>query len=173
MRQVIVFSLKRKRVNPGGFVSYSVLVRRLIRHSAVALMAGMIALVFFPLSLAHATPVLYIPNQNSNTVSVIDGSTYSAIKTITVSQEPYGVGVSPDGKTIFITNMAADTVSVIDTDTNTVTNTISVGDFPFGVAVSPDGRYAYVANAADDNLSVIDTTGYTVVAHITVGDDPP
>ena len=110
-------------------------------------------------------------------MSVIDGRSYSAIKTITVSQEPYGVGpygvgVSPDGKTVFITNMADDSVSVIDTATNTVTNTISVGDFPFGVAVSPDGRYAYVANAADDNLSVIETSGYTVVANITVGDDP-
>jgi YVTN family beta-propeller protein len=119
----------------------------------------MAALVFFPVYLAHAAPVLYIPNQYANTVSVLDGSNYSAIKTISVSQEPYGVGVSPDGKTVFITNMAADSVSVIDTETNTVTNTISVGNFPFGVAISPDGRYAFVANAADDNLSVIETSG--------------
>ena len=172
MREVIAFSLNHKRVNPGRSLSQSLLLHRLLRYSAVALMAGMIALVFSPLSLAHAAPVLYIPNQHANTVSVIDGSTYSAIKTITVGQEPYGVGISPDGKTVFITNMAADTVSVIDTATNTVTKTVSVGDFPFGVVVSPDGRYAYVANAADDNISVIDTSGYTVVAHITVGDDP-
>ena len=172
MGQIVVFSSKRKTVTPGRFLSYVLLLQKLFRYTAAALIAGMTASVFFPVSLTHAAPVLYIPNQYANTVSVIDGSTYSAIKTITVSQEPYGVGISPDGKTVFITNMAADTVSVIDTATNTVTNTISVGDFPFGVAVSPDGRYVYVANAADDNISVIDTSGYTVVAHITVGDDP-
>ena len=172
MRQKIAFSLERKRVNPGRFLSYTFLIRRLLRYSAVASMVGIAALVFFPVSLTHATPVLYIPNNSSNTVSVMDGSTYSVIKTISVGQDPYGVGVSPDGKSVFITNMAADTVSVIDTAANTVINTISVGDSPFGVAVSPDGRYAYVANAEDDNISVIDTSGYSVVAHIKVGDGP-
>ena len=172
MRQVIAFSLKCINVNPSGSLLFALFLRKGFRCSAGAILVGMVALVFFPFSLSHATPVLYVPNQFSNTVSVIDGSTYSAIKTISVGQDPYGVGVSPDGKTVFITNMAADTVSVIDADTNTVTNTISVGDFPFGVAVSPDGRYAYVANAADDNISVIDTSGYSVVAHITVGNDP-
>ncbi|MCP4578051.1 MAG: beta-propeller fold lactonase family protein [Deltaproteobacteria bacterium] len=172
MRQVIAFSLKCINVNPGGFLLFVLFSRGELRCSAVASMVGIVALVFFPFSLSHATPVLYVPTQLSDSVSIIDGNTYSAIKTITVGQDPYGVGVSPDGKTVLITNMAADTVSVIDTDTNTVTKTISVGDFPFGVVVSPDGRYAYVANAADDNISVIDTSGYSVVAHITVGDDP-
>jgi YVTN family beta-propeller protein len=172
MRQVIAFSLKCINVNPSGSLLFALFFRKGLRCSAVASMVGMVALVFFPFSLSHATPVLYVPNQFSNTVSVIDGSTYSAIKTISVGQEPYGVGVSPDGKTVLIANLAADTVSVIDAATNTVTNTISVGDFPFGVVVSPDGRYAYVANAADDNISVIDTSGYSVVALIAVGDDP-
>ena len=172
MRQKVAFSLDRRSTNPGRFLSYAFLILRIIQYSAAVSMVGTAALIFFPVSLTHATPVLYIPNNSSNTGSVIDGSTYSAIKTITVSQDPYGVGVSPDGKTVFITNMAADTVSVIDTASNTVTNTISVGDLPFGVAVSPDGRYAYVANAGDDTLSVIDTSSYTMVTTITSGDDP-
>jgi YVTN family beta-propeller protein len=172
MRQIIAFSLEHKTANPGRFLSYILLLQKLFRYSVVALIVGMTASVFFPVSLTHAKPVLYIPTQFSDTVSIVDGSTYSVIKTISTGQDPYGVGVSPDGKTIFITNMAADTVSVIDTNTNTVIKTIIVGDFPFGVVVSPDGRYAYVTNAADDNVSVIDTSGYSVVAHIAVGDDP-
>ncbi len=142
MRHAIPCFLKGNAFKPGRLLSPIVSLRGLLRYNTFAFILGIAALIFFPVSLAHAAPILYIPNQLSNTVSVIDGSTYSMITTISVGQEPYGVGVSPDGKTVFITNLAGDTVSVISTDTNTVTNTVSVGDFPFGVAVSPDGRYA-------------------------------
>jgi YVTN family beta-propeller protein len=120
----------------------------------------------------YASPVIYIPNQFSNSVSVINGETYATIQTIPVGQEPYGIGTSPDGKTVFVTNMAVDTVSVIDAATNTVKQTISVGDLPFGAAVSPDGGRLYVANADDGNVSVIDTNDYSVISTVKVGDHP-
>jgi len=131
----------------------------------------------FPLSLARANPVLYIPHQFSHTLSVIDGSTYSMIKNISVDCRDGGVAVSPDGKSVFVTVMDSSSVSVIDTKTNTVTNTISIGDYPYGVAVSPDGGFAYVTvmrmgGQEDGYVAVIETTGYSVFSTINVGKGP-
>lgn len=175
MGQVIAFSLKRKRVKPIRFLPYTLLFWRLLRYSAVASIVMMAPLAFFPLSLAHASPVLYIPHQFSHTLSVMDGSTYSMIKNMSVDCRIGGIAVSPDGKSVFVTISDSSSVSVIDTKTNTVTNTISVGGFPYSVAVSPDGKFAYVSvqsGGGNGTVSVIDTSAYGVVSTINVGKGP-
>src|SRR5215469_16572993 len=96
----------------------------------------------------------YITNAGSNTVSVIDTVSNMVTKTITNTStntyfnDPGGVAVTPDGRTVYVTNsdflVPAGTVSVIDTATNTVTATIAVGSGPNGVAVSPDSSKVYV-----------------------------
>ena len=71
---------------------------------------------------------VYVPNRNSNTVSVIDTSTNTEIGTVDdpdgTFQEPYAVAVSPDGKEAWVANNFGGTVSIIDTSTNAVTGTI-------------------------------------------------
>ena len=112
------YSLHRKAAGPFWLLSSVFLLRGLHRYNAAALLLGVACLLCFPVALVHASPVLYVSNQSSNTVSVIDGTTYALLHTIPVGQEPYGVGISPDGKTVFITNLVSDTVSVINADTN-------------------------------------------------------
>jgi YVTN family beta-propeller protein len=70
---------------------------------------------------------VYVANQNSGTVSVIDTATNAVIATVRVGVEPNGVAVSPDGGRVYIANGASGTVSVIATATNTVIATIPVG----------------------------------------------
>jgi DNA-binding beta-propeller fold protein YncE len=62
--------------------------------------------------------------------------------------KPYGIEVTPDGRTALVANIGAgttggtDTVSVIDlTATPHTVNHVSVGPVPEGLAISPDGRY--------------------------------
>jgi YVTN family beta-propeller protein len=60
------------------------------------------------------TDMIYVANQLSNTVSVIDGATDNVVDTITVGSDPWGVGVDPSTNTIYVANFNDDTVSVID-----------------------------------------------------------
>jgi len=80
---------------------------------------------------------VYVANQNSLTVSVIDTATNTVIGyPIPVPSFPVGVAVTPDGAKVYVTNSFGNTVSVIDTATNTVIGSpIPVGDDHQGVAV--------------------------------------
>lgn len=123
------------------------------------------------------TPVViaafaYIPNNNSNNVSVINTSTNTVVTTIPVGSGPYGVAASLDGSKVYIANDGDGNVSVINTATNTVTATVGVGTNPTCVAVSPDGSKVYVTNYNSNNVSVIDAATNTVVTTVGVGTNP-
>src|SRR5262249_28645822 len=64
-----------------------------------------------------------------NTVSTIDVNTMHKNPTgITVGSDPYGVAITPDGKTAFVTNTFSGSVSTIDVKTRTKDPT----DIPVG-----------------------------------------
>ncbi|WP_151062000.1 PE domain-containing protein [Mycobacterium tuberculosis] len=99
---------------------------------------------------------IYVTNQGSNTVSVIDPVTNTVTGSITDGNGPSGVAVSPVTGLVFVTNFDSNTVSVIDPTTNTVTGSpITVGTAPTGVAVNPVTGEVYVTNFAGDTVSVI------------------
>ena len=85
---------------------------------------------------APSTNLSYVANQGSDNVSVINGATNTVFATITVGDEPSGVGVNPLTNFIYVSNHADDNVSVIDVLTNTVIAIITVVDSPFGVGVN-------------------------------------
>ena len=114
------------------------------------------------------TGYLYVPNEDDNTISVVDISNNSVVATIPVASTPDGVAVSPDGTFVYVASESG-FISVINTASNTVTATIPVGSRADFVAFSPDGSLAYVTHWGGDYVSVINTTNNTVVTDITVG----
>ena len=107
---------------------------------------------------------VYVANQGSNSVSVINTATNNVTATVPVGSEPYEVALDPHGKRVYVTNEVSNSVSVINTATNNVTATVPVGSHPTGVAVTPDGKKVYVANhnSYKGTVSVINTTTYKV-----------
>ena len=89
-----------------------------------------------------------VANINTNSVSVIDTGTNTAIATIPVGRAPRGVALSPDWTRLYVANLSSRTVSVIDTASNTVIKTLSTVGFPRGVAITPDGSQVYVGDEA-------------------------
>src|SRR5262249_50781347 len=82
---------------------------------------------------------VYVANQGSSSVSVINTATNTVTATVGVGHLPFGVAVTPDGKLIYVVNSSTHNVSVIDTATNTVTTTVAVGSAPvaFGQFIGP------------------------------------
>ncbi len=70
---------------------------------------------FEPLAVAvnRNTRVIYVPNEFSNTVSVISGRTNEVNATIPVGADPRAVAVNPDTKTAYVVNEPDNTVSVL------------------------------------------------------------
>jgi YVTN family beta-propeller protein len=111
---------------------------------------------------APSTDTVYVANQGSNTVWVIDGATNDVMNTINGFSSPDAVGVDPSTHTAYVANQNGGTpngpdgtVSVINEATNAVTATIGVGNSPDAVGVDPSTDTAYVANFYGHTVSVI------------------
>lgn len=121
---------------------------------------------------------LYVAENLTKTVAVINTSTHTVLTHINVGPLPTGIAASPDGKKVYVVNSNYDwtgyyspinplespfdiggavlgngSVSVIDTATNTVTATLAVGTNPIGVAVSADSTRIYVSNSGSNTVS--------------------
>ncbi|MDX3227848.1 IPT/TIG domain-containing protein [Streptomyces sp. ME19-01-6] len=115
---------------------------------------------------------VYVANQASNTVSVIDPVSNTVTATIPTNTGPSVIAASPDNALVHVTQSGDASLGVIDTATNTVVTNIPVGAGPIGVALTPDGTRAYVANFQDNSVSVVDTAASTVTATVPVGPGP-
>ncbi|MGB8010310.1 MAG: hypothetical protein WCF68_01755 [Terriglobales bacterium] len=101
---------------------------------------------------------LYITNEVSGDMTVIDSATYNVIATIPLGKRPRGIHASPDRKTIFVAlsgspiagpgvdestlpppDKSADGIGVFDVAENKMVRTIKGGSDPENFDVSKDG----------------------------------
>jgi len=139
---------------------------------------------------------VYVANQGSNTVTVIDdqrvsamaaaraGSTpgandarvadrnFAIVTTIEVGTNPIAVGMSADGTLAYVANLNSNSLSIIDTDIDQVVATVNAGPNPRDVEATPDGRYVLVVNQSTNSVTVLDASNYSIVASIPVGKFP-
>jgi YVTN family beta-propeller protein len=66
---------------------------------------------------------------------VVDTATNQPTGSFEVGQRPWGLALSPDGKTLFTANGPSNDVSVVDLATQTVTKKIKTTGGPWGVLV--------------------------------------
>ena len=108
------------------------------------------------------TNLYYVTDQVSDSVTVVNGNSMTAIATIPVTATyPYGIAFTPDGSKAFVTGQVSNQVSVISSQSNSEVSVFSTGNYPQGVAVSTDGSKVYVANAGSGTVDVFDTSTYS------------
>jgi YVTN family beta-propeller protein len=100
------------------------------------------------------TNEIYVDNQNSNNVTVIDGAT-NTTTTVGAGTTPSSVAVNPATNKIYVANTGSSNVTVMDEATNTTT-TVGAGTTPSSVALNPMTNKIYVANQNSNNVTVID-----------------
>jgi YVTN family beta-propeller protein len=134
------------------------------------------------------TGLVYVANRDSNTISVINGSTTSTIDTITVGETPSAIAVDPRTNLVYLANQASNTISVINGSTNTIlfgdtaanqsgqpeasSVGIKVASNPFALAFNNVIDKLYVTNTRSNTVSVIDGSTNKLVDNITVGSFP-
>ncbi|MFB7736499.1 hypothetical protein ACFC08_19375 [Streptomyces sp. NPDC056112] len=94
---------------------------------------------------------VYVPNTNSNTVTVIDPETYRVIETIPVGRQPQHVVPSWDLKTLWVNNDLGNSLTPIDPRTGKAGRPVDVHD-PYNLYFTPDGKYAVVMASKDHQL---------------------
>ena len=91
----------------------------------------------------QAKPLVYVPNSQSNTVDVIDPTTYRIIEHFSVGYLPQHVVPAWNLRTLYVTNDAGNSLTPIDPRTGKPAPPIPVDD-PYNMYFTPDGRHAIV-----------------------------
>ena len=95
---------------------------------------------------------LYVANEDSATMTVLDVNTGKIVGRVKVGEEPEGVRLSPDEKWVLVTNESDNSVSIIDTRSLKEVQHVVVGKRPRDAAFTPDGNTAYVTGEFDGSL---------------------
>jgi YVTN family beta-propeller protein len=144
-----------------------------LRRALVLVALGVSACASPPPPAAVSPNRIYVANESSNTVTVIDGGTFSVVRTIdALNHSTHDLALTRDGRLLFATNLASGRVSVIDTIAMETVASIFTGVRSHVVTLTNDNQHAWVANIGEDNISVIDIAGLRIVGTIPVGKGP-
>ena len=97
---------------------------------------------------------IYVPNSGSNTVDVINPTTYKIIGHFRVGKQPQHVTPSYDLKTLWVLSDLGDSETRIDPATGKKGKTLYVED-PYNMYYTPDGKYAIVVAERKKQLNFL------------------
>ena len=129
---------------------------------------------------------VYLSDQSSNTVSVVDPSTDRLLGLIRLGDPTpanlsplyrgqllvHGMGFSPDHRTLVVVSIGSNSVTFIDTATNSVKHTTYVGRSPHEAMFTPDGKEVWVTVRGEDYVQVLDGKTFAPTRRITVPNGP-
>ncbi|MEK7852012.1 MAG: YncE family protein [Deltaproteobacteria bacterium] len=123
--------------------------------------------------------LVYVTNEGSNNVFVINRQSGEVVATIMVGKKPRGiaVGTKRDSLKVYVANSGSNSISVIDPATNKVDTEIPVrfGWGAEGIAVaklSPERELILVTNYSSNTVSIVDGSTYQEMEKINVGNGP-
>jgi YVTN family beta-propeller protein len=111
---------------------------------------------------------LYVANEDTETLSVVDIASGTVIASVKVAEEPEGVTIRPDGKVVYVTCEGDGAVFAIDTQTNKVLKRIPVGPRPRSIGFLPDGSRGFVSLENEGAIAVFDAKAQTFLRLITL-----
>jgi len=134
---------------------------------------------------------VYVTNEASGELSVIDGSNNTVITTVRIGKRPRGIQISPDRKTILVAlsgspfagpgvdpetlpppDKSADGIGVLDVETNQLRKVLAAGSDPEQFAITKDGQTIYVANEDVALTTVLDVASGNIIKTVPVGEEP-
>src|SRR5882724_617810 len=134
---------------------------------------------------------VYVTNETSGDLSVIDPTTMEVVATVPLGKRPRGIHASPDRKTIYVAlsgspiggpgvdesklpppDKTADGIGVFDVQQDKLLRLIQSGSDPENFDLSKDGSQIFVSNEDDSKVSVVDVASGKVVQAFPVGEEP-
>jgi YVTN family beta-propeller protein len=114
--------------------------------------------------------ILYIANEISNSVSIVDIQKHKVIGEIDVGQSPTGIAFDTYYNLVYVANAGSDTISIIDGVSRKVINTLEVDDMPTDIVIDQLNSLVFVVNSGSNSVTIIGDS--SVLAAISVGESP-
>jgi YVTN family beta-propeller protein len=118
-------------------------------------------------ALARDRPLVYVPNSQSDTVSVIDPATYTVIDQFYGGPEPQHIVPGPDLRTLYVTSDRPPGGGIIPIDpvTGRPGPIVAVQDV-YNLYFTPDGRQAMVVAEAYRRIDYYDPATWTLIRSV-------
>jgi YVTN family beta-propeller protein len=118
-----------------------------VRVLVSLLIASVLALAAAPAGAA----ALFITNTKSDSISVIDTTTFEVTATIPLGKgKPNRVVFQPDGKTAWVVYDKSHDLGIVDADTKKLVKRVKIGGNPYNLNFTPDGRHLLVLDWSSD-----------------------
>ncbi len=136
------------------------------------------------------TYFVYVSNERSGDVTIIDGATDTSLGTFPIGKRPRGIQASADGKRIFVAlsgsprmapgvdterapaDKSADGIAVFDAAARRVVQRWHVGSDPEQFALSRDGKFAFIANEDEATTTILDLESGQSRGKVKVSEEP-
>lgn len=134
---------------------------------------------------------VFVTNETSGDLTVIDGSTLEAIATVPLGKRPRGIHASPDGQTIYVAlsgsplappgvdestlpppDKSADGIGVFDVKQNKIVRVLPGGSDPENFDISRDGSVLYVSNEDAAGISFVEIATGKILETVRTGGEP-
>lgn len=115
------------------------------------------------------------PSSHPSIVTMLNGSTLSIIKSISVGYNAHYIVASPDSSSLWVTCRDSNDTYVIDAANLEIIKKIhieNVLESPVGIAFMPNTSLVYVALESIGEVGIFDTTTFNYVSSFPVGDNP-
>ena len=97
----------------------------------------------------------YTSNIRGNSITEIQFTT-GRTRSLTVAEQPEGIGVSPEGKEVWTGSNTDGTITIVDVPVWRVAHTIAVGERPYRVSFTPDGKTVLASLTASSRVRIYD-----------------
>jgi YVTN family beta-propeller protein len=120
-------------------------------------------------------PRLYVTNEVSGDMTIIDTGTFRVLATVPLGKRPRGIHASPDHKTLYVAlsgspiagpdvdestlpppDKSADGIGVFDVAQGKIVRTIHGGSDPENFDISKDGKQLFISNEDISAVSIVD-----------------
>ena len=134
---------------------------------------------------------IYVSNETSGDISVIDSNTFEVTAKIHLGKRPRGIHASPDGRTIYVAlsgtppsppgvdestlppaDKSADGIGVFDVKLNKLVKVIHGGSDPENFDISHDGKTLFISNEDVAGVSFLDVTTEKITQTVKTGEEP-
>lgn len=140
---------------------------------------------------AGGAPLVYVSNEESTEISVIDSATDTLMGNIFVGKRPRGIKIGPDGNTLYVAlsgspmappgtdesklpppDRSADGIAVVDMPARRLVRTLSTGEDPESFDFTADGKTLYVSNEDAATVTVLSLPSGRIISTVAVGGEP-
>src|SRR5882724_3216388 len=115
---------------------------------------------------AKDTGLIFVSNEKTNNLIVIDPKTYQVVKDIKISRRPRDMHFNADHSLLYVACGDDDVIDIIDVARLEVIGKLATGPSPETFAIDERRRRIYVSNEEGSSLSILDMDQNIIIQEV-------